>query len=96
VAGEFAYFYATGLGVVDHTPATGDGGPRDPLARTFSLPEVTLGGVRCEVLYSGLAPDFVAVYQINIRVPDNAPSGTVDLVLTMDGAASPAVSVSVR
>lgn len=93
---EYAYFYATGLGPVDNNPGTGNPGPRTPPARTRSLPQVTLAGVPCEVLYSGLAPDFVGLYQINVRVPAGVPPGEADLVLTIDGAASPAVKVPVR
>jgi uncharacterized protein (TIGR03437 family) len=58
--------------------------------------QVRLGGVGCDVLYAGLAPDFVGVYQINIRVPALAPSGSVDLVVTTNGAGSHPAKTWVR
>ena len=93
---EFVYFYATGLGAVENSPGTGNPGPRNPLARTRSLALVTLGGVPCEVLYSGLAPDFAGLYQLNVRVPAGAPSGDVDLALTMENVAGRSAKVPVR
>ena len=48
---------------------------------------------RCEVLftnvgdtlYAGLTPGFVGLYQLNVRVLPNLPSGSVDLTLIMQG-----------
>ncbi len=96
VRAEYAYFYAAGLGPVDDAPPSGSGGPRDPLAAARADVQVTLGGVLCQTLYSGLAPDFVGVYQVNIRVPDGIPSGTLELVLQAGEARSPAVNVPVQ
>jgi subtilisin-like proprotein convertase family protein len=45
------------------------------LYRTRSLPAVSIGGIRAEVLYSGLAPGLTGVWQINVRIPDEAPAG---------------------
>jgi uncharacterized protein (TIGR03437 family) len=96
VRGEYAYFYAAGLGPVDHAPPSGSGGPRDPLAAARADVRVTLGGVPCETQYSGLAPDFVGVYQVNIRVPDGVPSGTLELILQAGESRSPVVEVAVQ
>ncbi|MFN0166646.1 MAG: PQQ-dependent sugar dehydrogenase [Bryobacteraceae bacterium] len=96
VAGERAYFYATGLGVVDRPPPTGQGSPRDPLARTLQTPVVTIGGIRCDVEFSGLAPDFAGVYQINIAVASSVTTGDRELRLSIGDASSPVVRVPVR
>jgi uncharacterized protein (TIGR03437 family) len=69
--GEYVYFYATGLGPVSNEPATGAAAPAGPLAAALQLPSVIVGGVPAEVLFAGLAPGFVGVYQVNIRVPDS-------------------------
>ena len=94
--GEFAFLYATGLGQVANQPPTGSGGPITPLARAVADVRVTMAGLPCEVQYAGLAPGFVGVYQVNLRVPDNAPGGSQDLVLNAGGAASPVVKVFVQ
>jgi uncharacterized protein (TIGR03437 family) len=96
VAGEYAYFYATGLGPVDNPPATGAAGPAGPVAATLALPEVTLGGMVAEVLFAGLAPGFAGVYQVNVRVPEGILPGEAPLVVRQGGETSPATSVTVR
>jgi uncharacterized protein (TIGR03437 family) len=37
---------------------------------------VFIGGVPATVAFKGLAPGFAALYQVNIVVPSNAPSGS--------------------
>ena len=95
--GEYVEIYATGLGAVDHEPRDGELSPLDPLARTLSIPSVTIGGVPAEVTFSGLAPGQVGLYQVNARVPDDAPAGdAVPLVLSIEGAVSNTVTIAVH
>lgn len=94
---EYVTIWATGLGPVTNTPLTGAAAPTDPLAHTTTLPEVTIGGVLAEVIFSGLAPPFVGLYQINAKVPENAPSGlAVGVVLTIGGIQSNVVTMAVQ
>jgi uncharacterized protein (TIGR03437 family) len=94
--GEIAYFYATGLGPVSNNPGTGQAGPRDPLARTLSLPSASVGGRAAEVLFSGIAPDFVGVYQINFRTPSGLPPGEHSIEVTAGGVSSRQAIVPIR
>jgi uncharacterized protein (TIGR03437 family) len=84
--GEFAFVYAKGLGPVANHSA----------AATLAGAAVTLAGLPCEVLYTGLAPGFPGVYQVNFRVPVNAPSGLHDLLVSVGGVASAAVKAPLR
>jgi len=94
---EYVTIWATGLGPVTNTPPTGAAAPTDPLAHTTTLAEVTIGGVPAEVIFSGLAPPFVGLYQVNVKVPENAPSGlAVEVVLTMGGIQSNVVTMAVQ
>lgn len=43
---------------------------------------MTIGGQTAEVLFSGLAPGKVGLYQLNVRVPKNAPAGEDDLIVS--------------
>ena len=95
-SGELALIYAAGLGAVVNQPPNGSAAPASPLPATVSQVTLTLAGMPCEVQYSGLAPGFVGVYQINFRVPANTPRGSQDLVLTAAAASSPAVKVAVQ
>jgi uncharacterized protein (TIGR03437 family) len=93
--GEFAFVYASGLGRVTNQPLTGSAAPLSPLAETVEDVQVTLGGVRCEKQFSGLAPGLAGVYQVNFRAPANLPAGSHDLILTVAGVSSPPVKVPV-
>ncbi len=96
--GEFLTIYCLGLGDVDNRPATGATSPAaEPLGRVRVIPTVTIGGVNAEVTFAGLAPGFVGLYQINVRIPDDAPAGdAVNLVITSGGVASNTVTIAVR
>ena len=95
--GEFAFLYATGLGRVANQPPTGAAAPvTPPLAAAMGAVNVSLAGLVCEVQYAGLAPGLVGVYQVNFRVPANAPGGSGDLVVTAGAASSPTVKVPVQ
>ncbi|MDQ6666223.1 MAG: hypothetical protein M3Z23_17730 [Acidobacteriota bacterium] len=94
--GQTIILYANGLGPVSNQPATGDPASSSPLSLTTSLPAVTIGGVSANVQFSGLAPNFSGLYQINVLVPANAPTGVQPIVVTMNGTAAPAVRVPVQ
>jgi uncharacterized protein (TIGR03437 family) len=96
VKGDYVFVYASGLGAVSNQPPDGAGGPSAPLAATIANVQVSLGGMPCEVQFSGLAPGFTGVYQVNFRIPAGLASGTQDLVLAAAGAASPPVKVAVE
>ena len=96
VRGEFAFLYATGLGRTSNQPLTGAGASASPLAATQGVVGVTMAGISCDVQFAGLAPGLVGVYQVNFRVPPNAPGGAPDLVLAIGAASSPAVKALVQ
>ena len=55
---------------------TGQLGPSNPPAVTPQLPRVTVGGVAAQVQFSGYAPGFLGLYQINAVIPTTAPVGS--------------------
>ena len=67
--------YLTGLGRTSPEVQAGVPAPSDPPAVALLTPQVTLGGVPLRVLFAGLAPGQVGVYQINASVPRNVPLG---------------------
>jgi uncharacterized protein (TIGR03437 family) len=94
-ANEALVIYTTGLGVTAPAVASGSPSPANPLAVALTAPTVTLGGASLPVLYYGLAPGEVGVYQINVSVPGSVPLGLdVPLVITQ-GSGSTSVNVRV-
>jgi uncharacterized protein (TIGR03437 family) len=94
--GEYAYFYAAGLGSVSNAPADGAAAPQQPLAKTQTDVKVTLGGAACEVEFAGLAPLFAGVYQVNFRVPAAAAGGAQSLTVSAGPNTSPQAQVTVQ
>ncbi len=86
-AGDVLIIYATGLGAVDHTPI--DGGIPSVLASTIAKPSVLFGGVAGNVEFSGLAPQFVGVNQLNVQVPSGVtPGNALPLQIQVNGFTS--------
>ena len=96
VRGRVLTLYANGLGPVTNQPATGDPAPSSPLAQTTNVPVVTIGGQQAPMQFSGLAPGFSGLYQINVTVPANVPVGTQSVTVAVNGVVSPALRVAVQ
>ncbi len=81
--GDHLVMYATGLGSVTPSVATGAPGPSNPPAIAQVLPIVTIGGISMPVLYAGLVAGDVGVYQIEVSVPIHIPEGfNIPLVIS--------------
>lgn len=92
-AGETVLIYCTGLGAVSSPPADGAAGDGQP---TVVVPTVTIGGAKAIVSFSGLAPGFVGLYQINAEVPTGLASGNHPVLIEMAGASSNSVLLAVE
>jgi uncharacterized protein (TIGR03437 family) len=89
--------YCTGLGPVTNQPRTGAAASASPLSWTTATPTVTIGNVGVKALFSGLAPGFVGLYQINVQVPSGvSPGSNVPLIVSIGGATAPTVTVAVQ
>lgn len=88
--------YANGLGPVSHTPPSGEASPGPPLAETLVRPTVTIDGVDAPVLFSGLSPGSIALYQVNVAVPQGARPGLRRVVISQNGVQSQTASLPVQ
>jgi uncharacterized protein (TIGR03437 family) len=86
--------YLTGLGEVGPAVESGRAAPASPLSVARFEPPVLVGDVEAKVLFAGLAPGFVGVYQMNILLPGYVPRGT-QIPLTI-GAGANATTLQVR
>jgi uncharacterized protein (TIGR03437 family) len=95
--GEFISIYSTGLGAVTNQPATGMAARAEPLSMTIATPTVSIGGADALVVFSGLAPGAMGLYQVNVQVPQGASVGdAVRLTLSVGGVASNSVTIAVQ
>jgi uncharacterized protein (TIGR03437 family) len=103
--GDVLIIWSTGLGQSSPPVATGAGAPGvEPLAR---IPAGTVlahlgdrfsnSGVDLVPDYAGMTPTLVGLYQVNITVPSNAPTGdNVPLYLELGNAMSNQVLVAIE
>jgi uncharacterized protein (TIGR03437 family) len=94
--GRAVQIYANGLGPVDNVPASGEVAPSQPLAPSRVLPTVTIAGKPADVLFSGLAPFNVGLYQLNVIVPADTPSGIQPVVITANGVVSKTTNLPIQ
>jgi uncharacterized protein (TIGR03437 family) len=94
--GEALAIYCTGLGLLCLPTPDGEP-PPSPMPTCSALwPQVRVAGLPAAVTFSGAAPLFVGLYQVNIVVPADTPAGSQPLVFTINGVDSNTVQVAVR
>jgi uncharacterized protein (TIGR03437 family) len=86
-AGEYLEVYCTGLGELTATAG---------LQQTAAWPAVTIASKTAQVSYSGLAPGFLGLNQVNVQVPDGTPAGDVTLSMTVAGLKANDVKIRVQ
>ncbi len=88
--------YGTSLGPVTNQPPAGSPGVTSPLSKTTATPTVSIGGLAADVVFSGLSPGTVGLYQVNARVPAGAPGGNaVPVTITIGGVTSNTVTMAI-
>jgi uncharacterized protein (TIGR03437 family) len=88
-AGSVVTLYATGQGFISGMPP--DGVPAQGLIETSQTPEVFINSGYVgpgNVLYSGLAPGLVGLWQINVKIPSDVPPGAVIVFISYGGVNS--------
>jgi len=94
--GHVIQLYVNGLGAVDNQPASGEASPAQPLANTRVIPVVTIGDKLAVVQFSGLAPFFVGLNQLNVVVPADLTPGLQTVVISVAGVPSKNTTVPVK
>ena len=95
--GDALLIFCTGLGTVSPPVSAGAAASTSALSYTDSPVTVTVGGKDAQVLFAGLAPGWVALYQVNVLVPPGVATGpSVPVVVTAAGAAGTPVTVAIQ
>ena len=94
--GDVLVIFATGQGEVSPVVEDGTAAPVQPLAVTPSQPTVTIGDRPGTVLFSGLTPGFVGLWQINVAIPADAPIGSAVPLVVTQGLSSNSIPVAVE
>jgi uncharacterized protein (TIGR03437 family) len=104
-AGDVIQIFVTGLGKA--TPggeptgavlATGKVSPADgnPLYLTVAKPIVTIGGQTVTAQFSGIAPGFAGLYQVNVQIPAGVQTGDdVPITIAMPGSLVDSATIAI-
>jgi large repetitive protein len=86
--GEYLVMYLVGMGPTNPAVKSGAETPTAPLSYVTEQPTVTVGSQTSTVLFAGLTPGFVGLYQIDFQVPTGASSGDLVVTVTQNGVAA--------
>jgi uncharacterized protein (TIGR03437 family) len=97
-AGGVIQLYVTGLGATNPPLATGQAGASGPPNNlTVVNPIVTIGGTQAVVAFSGMAPGFVGLYQVNATIPAAIPAGSaIPVTVSAGGQLSNTATIAVH
>jgi uncharacterized protein (TIGR03437 family) len=94
--GQTVQLYLNGLGPCNNQPNSGEPASGTALATTKATPVVMIGGQQAQVQFSGLAPGFPGLYQINAVVPSTINTGNVPITVSISGQTSKASGLPVK
>jgi uncharacterized protein (TIGR03437 family) len=94
--GEVITFYGTGFGPVTPLPATGAPAGSSPPSIMSTAPTVSINSHNATVLFAGLSPGSVALYQFNVVVPDRVGIGNLNVLIDVGGTNSNLVTIPVQ
>jgi len=109
--GSVITLYGTGQGQVSPQVLDGTAAPSSPLATTVAVPTsdgktcttsqpsmcVAIGSGFGNVQFSGLAPGYIGLWQINVLIPQGTATGNaVSVRVLIDGSPSNTVTVAIR
>jgi uncharacterized protein (TIGR03437 family) len=103
--GDVVQLFVTGLGLATpggdpagKTLASGTVAPAtgSPLYETVDTPMVTIGGLPAPVQFSGIAPGFAGLYQVNVQIPAGIqPGDDVPIQISMPGSLVDTATIAV-
>jgi uncharacterized protein (TIGR03437 family) len=95
-AGSTIIAYLTGSGPVKPAAKDGVPTPTDTLTNATSVVTANIGSTAAAVSFTGLAPGFIGLVQMNIVVPATLAAGVYPLSVTIDGQTSNSATIAVK
>jgi uncharacterized protein (TIGR03437 family) len=84
IPGEILVMYGTGLGVTSPSIPAGAVTPVSPLTSLVNPVSLFIGNYpsdqQAKILFAGLSPGSIALYQVNFQLPDATPAGAARVV----------------
>jgi uncharacterized protein (TIGR03437 family) len=85
--------FGTGLGLLSPALPTGEAAKNNS---TVVIPTLTVDGKPADVQFSGAAPGFVGLNQVNVKIPpDTRTAADIPIALTIGGKSSNTVTIAV-
>lgn len=95
-AGQTILLFGTGLGPVSPGGVTGESASGTSLSWTTGGVQANIAGHTVRPAFSGLAPLWAGLYQVNVVVPPATPPGQAPVSLSVDGVTSNEATIEVR
>jgi uncharacterized protein (TIGR03437 family) len=93
--GDWIIIYLVGMGATNPAMAANQAAPSTTLTPATVQPTVTIDGVPSTVVFAGLTPGGLALYQIDCQVPLGARTGELPVVVVQGDVAANAVTIPV-
>src|SRR5204862_1649408 len=94
LVGSAITVFMVGQGPVDSPVTSGAGSPANPVAQPLLPITATIGGRPADVLFAGLLPGAVGLFQVDLRIPILA-AGDFPLIITIGDASSKPALIAV-
>lgn len=86
--------YLTGQGRLDLPIPTGAPAPEHTLVSALATTSATIGNQNAEILFAGMAPGMIGVFQVNLRVPPLS-AGDYPVVVAIGASTSNSAMITV-
>lgn len=97
--GEAIVIYLVGMGATNPPVASGQPAPGlqsgDTLAQAVVQPVVEVNNQTAQILFAGLTPGAIGLYQIDFVVPSGVPAGNLSLTVSQGGVSANATTLPV-
>jgi uncharacterized protein (TIGR03437 family) len=87
--------YLVGMGATSVTVPSGTATPSNGTVSVTVQPTVQVDGQNADILFAGLTPGGIGLYQINFVVPSSAKTGNLKVVVTQGAAEANVVTLPV-